>query len=180
MKEILIRTLTKDDVRGAAEIKANGWKTAYKGIIDQTYLNSLSVDDNEKKFENNIGDSNFIVAIEGDKVVGFCKFMNNNSFSPDIEYVDCELSAIYVHPDYKGNGIGTKMFEYVLNEFNSENKTTMILWCLKDNINSIKFYERMGGKIQEIRKVKIGDIEYDEVGIVYDIKELSKDKKVKR
>lgn len=174
MNEIIIRPLSNEDVVGAANIKINGWNSAYKGIIDENHLNSLDLDVQIKKFEKCVGDNNFIVAIKNNEVVGFCRFVFNNSLSPNIDYIDCELSAIYVHPELKGNGIGTKMFNYVLNEFDNNNKEKMILWCLQDNINSIEFYKHMGGIIKEIKSVLIGDKEYREVGIVYNIKELIK------
>jgi len=179
MEEIIIRPLTAEDVIGAAEIRVNGWKNSYKGIVDENHLNSLKLEDQTKKFEKCVGNDNFIVALENGKVVGFCRFVCDNSFSQNIDYVDCELTAIYVHPDFKGKGIGTKMFKYVLDKFNEQNKTTMILWCLKDNINSINFYKHMGGKIQELKLAQIGDKNYEEVGIVYNVKELCKSKRTK-
>ena len=43
----------------------------------------------------------------------------------------------------------------------------MILWCLKDNKSSKKFYTKMGGKIIKEREVKIGDKIYVEIGFLY-------------
>ena len=64
------------------------------------------------------------------------------------------------------------MFEYVLDKFYIQNKNKMILWCLADNVNSINFYKYMGGKIKEHKLAPIGSKNYEEVGFVYDIKEL--------
>lgn len=175
MDEIIIRQLTKEDVVGAAYVRVNAWKVAYKGIVNDNYLNSLSLDEQIKKFEKCIGNNNFIVAVLNNEVVGFCRFVFDNSLSADIDYVDCELAAIYVHPDLKGKGIGTKMFKYVVNEFYKNDKEKMILWCLQNNVNSIGFYEHMGGEIKESKLAQIGNTEYKEVGIVYNIKELVKD-----
>ena len=179
MEKIVIRSLTSSDIIGVAEIKVNGWKTAYKGIIDDEYLNSLSIEEQAKKFEKCIGNDNFVVAIQAGKVVGFCRFVYDNSFSPNIDYADCELTAIYVHPDFKSKGIGTELFQYVLDKFNNQDKSKMILWCLADNINSINFYKHMGGEIQESKQVTIGDINYEEVGIVYNVKELCNKRSIK-
>ena len=33
--EIHIRKVEKSDIKATADIKINGWKTAYKGIIDK-------------------------------------------------------------------------------------------------------------------------------------------------
>ena len=179
MAKILIRPLVKKDVEDAAKIRINGWKTAYKGIINDNHLNSLNVEEQIKKFEKYVGKDNFIVAVEDEKVLGFCRFSYDNSSSSNIDYVDCELNALYVHPEFKGNGIGTKLFKYVLNIFCNLNKKSMILWCLADNVNSINFYKHMGGKIKESKIATIGEENYKEVGIVFDIKELCSNSSIK-
>ena len=179
MEDIIIRPLTKKDVAGVAEIKVNGWKTAYKGIIDDGYLNKLNIEEYKKIFNNYVGDDNFVVAILNEKVVGFCRFTCDTSSLSNIDYIDCELTAIYVHPNFKGRGIGTKMFEYVVDKFSNQNKNSMILWCLTDNVKSIEFYKHMGGEVREVKIAQIGDKSYKEVGFVYNIKELCKKDKNK-
>ena len=77
--------------------------------------------------------------------------------------------ALYVKPNLKYKGIGTQLFQFVINEFKSKNKTKMILWCLKDNEPSKKFYTKMGGKIIKERAIEIGEKEYLEVGFEYNI-----------
>ena len=42
--EIFIRKAEKEDVRQIAEILVEDWKTAYRGIIDDAFLDSMSVD----------------------------------------------------------------------------------------------------------------------------------------
>ena len=95
--------------------------------------------------------------------------MYKNSFLPEIENADCELSVIYVRPDFKYCGIGTKLFNYVTNEFKNKNKSTMILWCLKDNEPSKKFYTKMGGKIIAERNSELGNKQYKECCFEYDL-----------
>ncbi len=83
--------------------------------------------------------------------------------------IDCEITALYVKTDLKYNGIGTKLFQFVVNEFKSQSKSKMILWCLKDNEPSKKFYTKMGGKIIKERVIEIGEKSYCEVGFMYNI-----------
>lgn len=45
----------------------------------------------------------------------------------------------------------------------------MIIWCLSDNKNAIKFYERFGGINVEIKNAKIGDEYYKEYGFYFDL-----------
>ena len=41
---IVIRRAEKEDVRQIAEILVEDWQTAYRGIIDDAFLDSMSVD----------------------------------------------------------------------------------------------------------------------------------------
>ena len=61
------------------------------------------------------------------------------------------------------------MFRYVKNEFAEKGKQKMIIWCLKDNNASRKFYTKMGGKIIGERFTEIGDKLYPEVCFLYHI-----------
>ncbi len=169
MKDIIIRNINENDIPSVAEIQVDGWKTAYKGIIDDIILNSMNKDEKIERFKSNYQKNGFIVAEFENKVVGFCRYSDNNEFTPDIQDIDCEITALYVKSDLKYNGLGTKLFQFVINEFKTKNKTKMILWCLKNNEPSKKFYTKMGGKIIKERRIEIGEKEYLEVGFEYNI-----------
>ena len=168
---IKIRNVKKEDIPSVVDIQIKGCQTAYKGFIEEEYLNNLSkeYEFRIKKMENNYMTNGFIVAEQNDEVVAFCRYVFNNSFSPEIENADCELCAIYVRPDLKHCGIGTKLFNYVINEFKNKNKSTMILWCIKDNEPSKKFYTKMGGTIITERNTELGNKQYKECCFKYDI-----------
>ncbi len=169
MKNIIIRNIEENDIPSVVDIQINGWKTAYRGIIDDNVLNSMNRDERIEKRRKDYKENGFIVAELDNQVVGFCRYIDSNKFTQDISDVDCELLALYVKPDLKYNGIGTKLVQFVINEFKSKNKTKMILWCLKDNEPSKKFYTKMGGEIIKERVIEIGEKGYCGVGFVYNI-----------
>ena len=169
MEDIIIRNIEEKDIPDVVDIQINGWKSAYKGIVDDNILNSMNRNERIEKRRNDYKENGFIVAELNNQVVGFCRYIDSNKFTQDISNIDCELLALYVNPDLKYNGIGTKLFQFVTNEFKSKNKTTMILWCLKDNEPSKKFYTKMGGEIIKEREIEIGEKSYCEVGFMYNI-----------
>ena len=169
MENIKIRNIEEKDIPRVVDIKISGWQVAYKGIIEDNILNSMNREKIIEKLKNNYKENGFIVAELNNEIVGFCSYIDNNKFTPDITYIDCELSALYVKPNLKYNGIGTKLFQFVTNEFKNKNKTKMILWCLKDNEPSKKFYTKMGGEIIKERIIEIGQKSYYEVGFMYNI-----------
>lgn len=169
MENITIRNIKKDDIYQVVKIHINGWKITYKGIIDDEYLNTMNEQEIIKKREKDYMENGFIVAEFEGKIVGFCRYIDNNSFSKEMQEVDYELLALYVKLSLKHKGIGTKLFEYVRQEFKNKGKAKMALWCLKDNEPSKNFYTKMGGKIIKEKEILIGKNDYKEVCFLYDI-----------
>ena len=169
MEDIIIRNVNEKDIPSVADIQINGWQTAYKGIIDDIILNSMDKDEKMKRLERNYKKNGFVVAEIENEVVGFCRYADSNEFTTNMQDIDCEITALYVKSDLKYNGIGTKLFQFVVNEFKSQSKSKMILWCLKDNEPSKKFYTKMGGEIIKERVIEIGEKSYCEVGFMYNI-----------
>ena len=168
---VMIRKAKKEDVPFVIDIKTKGWQSAYDGIVDDKYLDNLDSERDARiaNMETNFNTNGFIVAELDGEVVGFCRYIADNSFSPEVEDADCELAALYVKPDLKHHGIGTKLFDYVVGEFRKQCKTRMILWCLKDNEPSKRFYEKMGGKIIKEKVVNIGGRNYYECCFLYNL-----------
>ncbi|MEG0873360.1 MAG: GNAT family N-acetyltransferase [Clostridia bacterium] len=167
--DITIRPIEEKDLVDVVTIQVTAWKTAYKGIIDKDYLDSMTVEEKLEKKKKDYLLNKCIVAELNNEIVGFCRYIDNNSFSPTLDTIHCELTAIYVKPELKYNGIGTKLFTYVINEFKQQNKSKMILWCLKENYNSRKFYEKMGGILSKEEVVNIGNKSYIEIAYEYDL-----------
>lgn len=169
MENIIIRNIKEEDIPSVVDIQINGWKTAYKGIIDDDFLNSMNREEKIEKRRKDYNQNGFIVAELNKEVVGFCRYIDNNSYTPNMLEIDCEIVALYVKPNLKYNGIGTELFQFVTNEFKSKNRTKMIIWCLKDNKPSRKFYTKMGGEIVKEKVVEMGEKNYVEVGFEYNI-----------
>ena len=171
MENIIIRKVKREDIEDVVDIQVTGWQTAYRGIIDDEYLDKLSREEKIKKRKKDFDSNGFIVAEYENKVIGFCRYLNENR-NEEIKEVDCELLALYVKFEYKHMGVGTKLFSYVKNEFKKLNKSKMILWCLKENENAKKFYTKMGGKIILEKDIEFGGKKYKEVGFLYDLDKI--------
>ncbi len=169
MENLIIRNSKEEDIPNVVDIQIRGWQTAYRGIIDNHYLNTMDREKIIEKRKKSYQKNSFIVAELNKEIVGYCWYVDNNSFTPNIKEIDCEITALYVKPDLKYNGIGTKLFQFVVNDFKNKNKTKMIVWCLKENEPSKKFYTKMGGQIVSEKVVLIGEKNYYEVGFKFNI-----------
>lgn len=162
---MIIRKMEIEDIKQVVDINIACWKRVYKGIIDDNYLKSIDREGRIKRNIERFNNSNYIVVEDEGEIIGFCRY---GECRDDEEY-DSEIIALYVNPNMLKQGIGKLMFEYVVNEFKSQGKKKMIIWCLKENYNSRKFYEKMGGKIVGEKLAEIGKKKYAEVGFGYDI-----------
>lgn len=170
MNEIKIRKVRKADLTEVVDISIRGWQTAYRGIIDDDFLDSMDKQEMLKRQLEDYQKDGFIVAELEEKVVGFCRYIDSNEKTPDIEGIDCEICALYVKPELKRHGIGKAMFKYVTNEFKIKEKKKMIIWCLKENEPSRKFYKIMGGiEIPQEHFYEKAGKKYQEAGYVYDL-----------
>lgn len=172
MEDIKIRKAEKKDLKAVSEIVVKGWQTAYRGIIDDEYLNNLSIEENYQKRLKEYTGKGLIVAEYKKEVVGFCRYRTGNYYKNEYDSIDCEICALYVKYNRKRNGIGKKMLNYVIGEFKEKGYSKMILWCLKDNYPSRSFYEKLGGIYCGENVIEKGNKEYKEVGYIYNLKEL--------
>ena len=67
--EITVRRAEKEDVMQIAEILVEDWQTAYRGIMDDEFLDSMSA---EQRYEIEVRRyQKFIVAADGDEILGY-------------------------------------------------------------------------------------------------------------
>ena len=168
--DIIIRSATINDAEKIAKIKLEGWQTAYRGIIDDNFLNSMDLNEEIKRRKDNIQNGVEIIVAELDNnIVGFCMYRDYTKNQENYPNSDCEISSLYVKSSLKRKGIGTKLMQHVLKKLKKQGKTNMILGCLKENYPSRAFYEKMGGKPLKTEKITFGNREYEEIIYEYDI-----------
>ena len=110
--EIVIRKIKEEDIPAVVDIQIEGWKAAYKGIVEESYLNSMNREERIERRRADYKQGLFIVAEMGNEIVGFCRYYNE-VISLDGNEHDCELMAIYVKSSLKLQGIGKTMFNHV-------------------------------------------------------------------
>jgi len=161
-KEIIVRKAEKDDVRQIAEICVEDWKNAYHGIMDSDFLDSLNVDE---RYEIEIKRyQDFIVAADEDLILGYAWLQTTEDGT-----ADCEIVALYVRYQYRKNGIGKLLLQHAVRHFRETGKKRMIIWCLKENDESRRFYEKTGGKEYQVSTHNWGGKEYGIISYLYDI-----------
>ena len=162
--QIVIRKATEADVRQIAEILVEDWKRAYRGIMDSAFLDAMSV---EQRYPIEVQRyQKYMVATDGQEILGY----EWNEMMAE-ETADCEIVALYVRYDRRKSGIGRMLFQNAMDSFRTAGKKTMIVWCLKENHEARKFYERMGGKADQTGTHTWGNRVYDMISYRYRLDE---------
>ncbi|MGM9618373.1 MAG: GNAT family N-acetyltransferase [Oscillospiraceae bacterium] len=163
---ICIRQAQSCDIKQIAEIKVDGWRSAYKGIIDDEFLNAMSISKQIDNIHNYSLDTMF-VAENDNEILGFCRIYDYSEPVYDDKEIDCEIREIYVKPNLKRMGIGSELFHFTKDYFSQNGKRKLYLGCLKNNYSARKFYEKMGGISTSGKEIEIGGKLYQIVGFIY-------------
>ena len=160
--QLVIRKATRDDALQIAEILVEDWKLAYRGIIDSDFLDSMSV---EERYQRELQRYQiYTVAAAGEEILGFTW----NEMTGD-EAADCEIIALYVRYAKRKSGIGRALFQNSLDLFRAAGKKRMIVWCLRENDEARKFYEKMGGQLYKTGTHPWGNRDYDMISYLYQL-----------
>ena len=169
--DYIIRKNELKDQEQMAKIKIDGWMNTYDRIIASKYLKTL---DYKKQTERYIASFDeykdlVFVAVRGEEVLGYSCF---HYYDRDNKF-DSELVSLYIKQEHQGKKIGTNLLKETAKELLSKGKNNMIIWCLSENKDAIKFYEKLGGKKVIEKDVKIGDNLYKEYGYYFDLKKIN-------
>ncbi|MEU6651347.1 GNAT family N-acetyltransferase [Streptomyces sp. NPDC046900] len=141
-----IRPMTLADCDRVSEIRVRGWRSAYRGLMPQPYLDALSVTADAEKRRARFRDDGHdgvvnLVAERDGEIVGWA--VHGPYRDGDIRTADAELYAIYVDPAHLGNGIGRALLETSVRQC-APSYARMFLWVLRENARARRFYERAG------------------------------------
>lgn len=168
-----IREARPNDAEGIAFVHTMSWKEAYKGIIDATFLDTLTLKDRlalrHKIFKEWKG-VHYVALVENE-IVGFCdagdlRFHQNQLLAPkqkEARTEKGEIYAFYLLSDSQRQGIGRALFQTVRSHINNKGLSPFLAWTFKDNPKARRFYETQGGTLVDEVGVKIGDKVYQEV-----------------
>lgn len=129
----------EDSLYEISHIYESSWKYAYKGIIPQSYLDSIP----EGRWATGItrkGMHNLVMTDDG-RLIGTAAFCRSRWK----KYSDYgEIVSIYFLPEYIGKGYGTPLLKKCIEELEKLGYTKVLLWVLEDNLRARRFYEKNG------------------------------------
>ncbi|CAM2141817.1 GNAT family N-acetyltransferase [Pararobbsia alpina] len=169
-REITLRSATAADAFDIASIHVRAWQAAYRGLVPDAYLASLSIEKRHaywsEVLSNPLQDATKLtttVAIEHDRVVGWVA--TSASRDKDNGAGWGEIQAIYLEPSVRRQGIGSRLTREALTALATAGYTHASLWVLSENTAARLFYERMGLAAEQAsqKTFKLGEAELSEI-----------------
>ncbi len=150
-----IKRASEEDIKAVAKVYVDSWRTTYRGLVPNDYLDNLSYTDAEKKWEYFLNNENepciYIALNDLGKIIGFA-----SGKSIDVEHFYGELFSLYLLQECRGLGIGRQLVSAIAKHFKKNNIDSMLVWVMKKNKSGVGFYERLGGKEYLRRKSEFG------------------------
>lgn len=156
-----IRRAESGDAKGMAKVHVDSWRTTYKEIVPQHFLDGMSYSERENRWSRQIMKQEVFVA-ENEKgtIVGFAAGGKERS-GAYLEY-DGELYAIYLLEEVQGQGIGKALVKQVAQSLLDRGYHSMLVLVLAEN-SARYFYETLGAVQIHTELETIAGERYEEV-----------------
>ena len=143
-----LRDATLADAHAIANVLVQSWRAAYRDLLPDEVLASLSVPDREKLWSDFLTarppHTRAVVATMAGAIVGFAAtgppLVPTDRADPTVG----DLYALYLAPDVWRRGIGTQLHAAALDQLRSSGFTHAGLWILDTNERALRFYYRHG------------------------------------
>jgi len=145
---ITLREATIEDVRGIAAVHVEGWQTTYRGLLPDTYLDSLTIESRAEFWTRPLTTRptgwHMLVAEKDEEIVGFA--CGSAEWGEPRPGCDGHVNAIYVRSDLRGRKIGTRLLAALFARLAEDGRNSISLWVLEGNEASEAFYRARGAE----------------------------------
>lgn len=148
-----IRRAVADDVKEIARVNVASWRSAYRGIVPDQFLDTMRPLDRYDRWIKVVTSSTAttLVAVDDTGRIGsYCVVTpaRDAGVGPETG----ELAAIYADPELRGTGAGHAVHEAGIAKLSGEGFCRAVLWVFCDNAPSRRFYEAHGWTEDPIRQ----------------------------
>lgn len=167
IRAVRVRRAVASDADAIERVRTDTWRDAYRGLMPDSLLDGLGYDATRRRAVMSVlPPHQFVLVAEVDgAVVGFC--LGGRSRTPEDPYRG-EVYAIYVLPEHQGRGIGRALLQAGAKELVERGFGSMIIWVLRENAPSRRFYERMGGRYVRDEARELEGLHITETGYGWD------------
>jgi ribosomal protein S18 acetylase RimI-like enzyme len=163
-----IRPASEEDIPAIARVHVESWKTAYRGIVADSFLAGLSQEKHEarhRRLMSQPGAIYFVAEMPGDGIAGFLS--GGPERSGDLDFPG-ELYAIYMLEEHRRHGIGLALVRQWALKLRQVGMNSALVWVLAENTPAKAFYERLGARYLRESTIEIGHVPLRELAYGWD------------
>ncbi|MGI8693349.1 MAG: GNAT family N-acetyltransferase [Geodermatophilaceae bacterium] len=144
----MIRPASGADLADVARVHATTWRTAYTGIVPDSYLGGMSPEVSLARRRERYPDypvlpqGEELVAEQDGVIVGFASLGRVRDVGKPAEVG--EVWALYVLPEHQECGLGSALLAAGVARLRTLGFSSIVLWVLTGNVSARAFYERRG------------------------------------
>ncbi len=155
MAAVKVREARPEDARAVEQIRVDGWRKAYRGLLPADLLADLVVVDDRVSAlvaafaRPEPHDINLVAEQEG-VVLAMARLCGSRDGDASAEAV-AELRALYVAPRSWSGGLGGRLLD---EGFARMPQPVQVLWTLEGNTRARGFYERRGFVLDGAQRIR--------------------------
>jgi ribosomal protein S18 acetylase RimI-like enzyme len=145
---VSVRRALPADALGIAQVRIASWRTTYRGMIPDAYLDGMKVADSTALWQRVLTAArNTTSVFVAEDEAGVCGFAAGLMLTEPKFEIDAELTAIYLRPHRQRAGLGRHLVAAIVKSQRAHGATALLTWVIAGNRGARTFYERLGGKI---------------------------------
>ncbi|PCE23311.1 hypothetical protein BWP39_26920 [Paraburkholderia acidicola] len=163
-----IREATLEDAEAIATVHVASWQAAYKGIMPEQFLKTLSIEARAATWRKLLqaGTPHVLVAQVDETIIGWTACGACRDKDKDNNWA--EIEALYVLPEFWRKGIGGRLSDAARQLLHTAGYSFATLWVLSENHHARAFYDRNGFAQDDSSKlIQIGGVQLTEVRYHY-------------
>lgn len=160
---ITIRRARPEDAMAIATVQVSSWQTTYSGIVDQSYIDGLSIVKRAAAWTRRLGTladapDVLVAELSPGELVGFIS--GGRIRAPEAGF-DAELHAIYLLAGQQRHGLGTQLVRAWAEISIARGFRAAVVRVLAAN-SACVFYETLGARLVKEGELAIGNRSYPE------------------
>jgi len=141
-----LRLASGEDAEAIAALHLASWRSAYRPFVAARTLDELDLATHTKEWRRRVDVPEVQIALveEAGKLVGFCAHGPTGDPEAAVHPRVWEIKNLHVHPDRKGTGAGSRLFDAAVARAREVAAGSVTLWVVEGNSTARAFYERKG------------------------------------
>ncbi len=160
---ISCKAITIHECQQAAKILSEAWQGDFSHWIPRETTDLMTIESCEEIWKRILANTEMksMGVFRTDELVGTLVY------GPPRELKDfeCEIYSMIVRREYRGTGMGKRLFLMAMEAIRSQGLTKVYLNCISENASALSFYQSLGG--QDLSQ-KVERKSYSEVRLQWD------------